>query len=171
MRVGRLHPVGRGVGNKRHASALEVKVVQPESETADAFVGIEVEAEFITALLPAKFDVRVDHVAVVLGSWIHIEADTGIQDQGPGDLLGDADAKRAQVDGLVERKGAGPLGEGDPSADRELCVIQEWFAEGPQSESRTCRQVDQGLTGAIAVRRQKGVRIGVEAETRNDGCW
>ena len=54
--------------------------------------------------------------------------------KGPGDLLGDANAKGAQVDGLVEIKGAGPIFEGDTTADRELCVIQEGFAEGPQGE-------------------------------------
>ena len=55
-------PVRWGVGNEGHAGAIKVEVIQTEPDTADAFVGIEVNPYVVTATLPTQFDARIDYV-------------------------------------------------------------------------------------------------------------
>ena len=96
------------VGHERNAGTGEVEVIEPEAETANALIGIEIEPQVITSALPTQLDHRVDDVTVIRRAGIDVESNAGTDDQGPCDLLHDADAKRAQVNGLIEGEGTGP---------------------------------------------------------------
>ena len=90
--------------------------MEPEAETANSLVGIEVKAEVITALLPAQFEFRIDDVAIKFRIWINIHANAGTQDQRTCALLGDTYANCAQVDGLVKSEGTCALSVGNASS-------------------------------------------------------
>ncbi len=49
--------VRRRIGDEWYSRSREVEIVKAESESADALIGVEVEAEVVCTSLPAQLDI------------------------------------------------------------------------------------------------------------------
>ena len=96
------------VRHEWNTGAIEVEVIEAETNAANPFVRVEVDANVVAPPLPAHFNIGVGDTAVILRSWVNIEFDAGADQQWSDDLLRDADTNRAEVHHPVEFVGAGP---------------------------------------------------------------